>query len=478
MHQLRHIAWLTIVYTVSVATMQPLYSRLSDIYGRKALLLLSYLFFAVGILLCAVTYNFWFLVVSRMVVGAGSAGLGYMVALIFNDIIPLQDRATWQGILQIFSFLGQLIGGMLGGLLVDRVGWRWTFTLELPVAVAGAIAVMMTVRLPPLPTQKIKLDPAGKEVLRPAQKASFDVLGAAVLSSFIATLVFALSMGGNDVPWNHPVIPALLSFSLVFFASFVFVEMRSSSTPLIPLRLMIRKSTWPIFAVTFFKDMAGIPQLYLFSLYSNISSRHSTVVGGLLITLVAIGSAFGTLVSGISIRRLGRLKKLLVGSMVLLLATTLTIRFRWKGSESVGEAGFEMILCGICDGIAIGTLLVGLLKSVELNDKAAIYGAYHLCIAVSGLVGLSITTAILQSRSRVYMAEALHGQNPDNITKIIDSCIESLQCLETLPDDIQKAVSMSYTRSIGDGFTFVCVSILISLAFSLFAEEYHISPEE
>ena len=76
---------------------------------------------------------------------------------------------------------------------------------------------------------------------------------------FIATLILALSIGGNDIPWNHPIIPILLSFSVVFLACFVFFELQISRTPLVPLRLLVRRSIWPIFAVTFFKDMAGIP---------------------------------------------------------------------------------------------------------------------------------------------------------------------------------------------------------------------------
>ena len=134
-----------------------------------------------------------------------------------------------------------------------------SFLLELPVATAGAIAVISTLRLPPLPTQKSQFERFGKVDLRPSQSASFDLPGAAILSSFIVTLVFALSMGGNDIPWNHPVIPILLSFSLALLACFVFCELRTSSTPLVPLRLLTKRSIWPIFVVTFLKDMAGIP---------------------------------------------------------------------------------------------------------------------------------------------------------------------------------------------------------------------------
>ncbi|KAF6227197.1 hypothetical protein HO133_008639 [Letharia lupina] len=478
LHQLRHVAWLSITYGVSVAAVQPLYSRLSDIYGRKTLLLASYMFFTVGIILCAISYNFWMLVIARLVVGAGAAGLGYMVSLIFNDIISLQDRSSWQSALQFFVFTGQLIGGTMGGLVVDRIGWRWAFALELPVAILGFVFVFITVQLPPLPSQRIQIDQPGDSIVRPQQKLSFDIYGAMALASFVATLVLALSMGGNDVPWSHPAIPTLLVLSGLSFVFFLIIERRTLDTPLVPLYLVVRRSIWPLFVITFFKDMAFMTLLYLTSLYSNLTGHRTTTVGGLLVTTIAIGTAAGNLVAGLYIRRFGRLKDLLIGSMVMLLAAAIAIRLRWNGSEPVVEAGSEILVCGICNGIIIGTLLVGLLKSVDSTDKAAAYGALHLCTAVANLVALSVITAITQSRSRLYMAEALRDRNAENIPEIITACVESLQCLEALPPYIQVAVRESYVKGISDGFTFICVNVLVSFLFSLVTSNYKINAEE
>lgn len=166
-------------------------------------------------------------------------------------------------------------------------------------------------------------------------------------------------------------------------------------------------------------------------------------------TTIAIGTAAGNLVAGLYIRRFGRLKDLLIGSMVMLLAAAIAIRLRWNGSEPVVEAGSEILVCGICNGIIIGTLLVGLLKSVDSTgkgvdigkalldadssaDKAAAYGALHLCTAVANLVALSVITAITQSRSRLYMAEALRDRNAENIPEVV--LVGNSRILLTLAD--------------------------------------------
>ena len=150
--------------------------------------------------------------------------------------------------------------------------------------------------------------------------------------------------------------------------------------------------------------------------------------------MVSIGTAAGNLIAGLYIRRFGRLKDILISSMVLLLAGVIVIRLRWNGSETVVEATFEILVCGISNGIIIGTLLVGLLKSVDTAgkarrysqtstanscvEKASIYGALHLCTAVANLVALSVITAVTQSRSRRYMAAALRDKNAENIPEV------------------------------------------------------------
>ena len=142
-----------------------------------------------------------------------------------------------------------------GVVLLKLAGCR-AFAIELPVAVLGFASVFVTVQLPHLPTQKAQPDEQSNSSNDLHQKMSFDVYGALTLSSFVITLVLALSMGGNDVPWAHPGISTLLMLSAVSFVAFAVVETRTAGIPLVPLYLVFQRSIWPLFAVTYFKDMA------------------------------------------------------------------------------------------------------------------------------------------------------------------------------------------------------------------------------
>ena len=174
----------------------------------------------------------------------------------------------------------------------------------------------------------------------------------------------------------------------------------------------------------------------MISLYSNVLPGRSTAAGGVLATMIAVGSAVGNLIAGLYIRRFGRLKTLTTVSTVIFFGVVLIVQNRWQGAESVAEAGVEIFVCGVCNGVVIGTLLVGLLKSVNdarkssvfisvqslmLNlgkDKAAIYGAHHLCTAVAYLVALAIITAVIQSRVRLYMRDVSKEHGAEDLLPV------------------------------------------------------------
>ena len=116
--------------------------------------------------------------------------------------------------------------------------------------------------------------------------------------------------------------------------------------------------------------MTLLKLLYLISLYSNVSGRRSTTAGGLLVAMIAIGTSIGNLIAGLYIRRFGRLKALLIASLIVSFVVTIMIRFRWSGTESMAEGSIEIMICGVCNGIGIGALLVGLLRSVDSTGES------------------------------------------------------------------------------------------------------------
>ena|SRR5436305_981890 len=122
-------------YFFTLTSFQPLYGRLSDIFGRKECLLFSYCVFAVGCLGCGLATDMLQLCVARAVAGIGGGGMNSVVSILLTDIVPLRERGVWQGYLNIIFASGTSTGAPLGGLLADSVGWRWLVVGRAPPAV-------------------------------------------------------------------------------------------------------------------------------------------------------------------------------------------------------------------------------------------------------------------------------------------------------------------------------------------------------
>ena len=104
---------------------QPLYGRISDVFGRKSALCFSFGLFALGCLWCGLARSMEELIAARAFTGIGGGGMTTVVAILLSDVVSLRDRGTWQGYNNIVYASGAGLGAPLGGALADTLGWRW-----------------------------------------------------------------------------------------------------------------------------------------------------------------------------------------------------------------------------------------------------------------------------------------------------------------------------------------------------------------
>lgn len=122
---LENASWIATAYLLTVSSFQPLYGKMSDIFGRKPCLLFAYTVFGLGCLWCGLARNMNELIAARAFAGIGGGGMTTVVSIMMSDIVPLRERGTWQGLINIIYSLGAGCGAPLGGLLADRISWRW-----------------------------------------------------------------------------------------------------------------------------------------------------------------------------------------------------------------------------------------------------------------------------------------------------------------------------------------------------------------
>lgn len=108
-----------------MSTSQPLYGKLCDIFGRQPMILFAFAVFGVGCLLCGLARSMNELIAARALAGVGGGGLATVTAILLSDVATIRERGRWQGYVNIVFGTGSVLGSLVGGLLVDNIGWRW-----------------------------------------------------------------------------------------------------------------------------------------------------------------------------------------------------------------------------------------------------------------------------------------------------------------------------------------------------------------
>lgn len=122
---LRFGPWLMSAYVLAQCAVQPLYGKLSDIYGRKPCLQASYALFAMGTLGVGLARSFGEAVAGRAIQGVGGAGMVSLVSILITDIVPMHEVGSFRSYVNILATVGRGSGGAIGGLLTQWLGWRW-----------------------------------------------------------------------------------------------------------------------------------------------------------------------------------------------------------------------------------------------------------------------------------------------------------------------------------------------------------------
>src|SRR4051812_18997997 len=159
--------WITTAYMLGGTVLVPVYGKLSDLYGRKVIILTGVGIFLTASALCGIAQTSGQLIAFRALQGIGSASLFTTAFAVIADLFPPAERGKYSGMFGGVFGLASLIGPLLGGAITDNFGWHWVFFINLPI---GAVAVFFIVtRMPPL-----------RRAL--ANRPRIDVLGAVLLA--------------------------------------------------------------------------------------------------------------------------------------------------------------------------------------------------------------------------------------------------------------------------------------------------------
>ncbi|MNI68793.1 Multidrug resistance protein 3 [compost metagenome] len=138
LHDMTLYGWVAGIYMLTMTACMPIMGKLSDIFGRKRLYLISIGLFIVGSLVSGSAPSMGLLLLGRGIQGIGAGGLMPLATVIFGENYTLEQRVKLQGLFGIMMILPQLIGPMIGGYVVDHISWHWVFLINPPVSLLAA----------------------------------------------------------------------------------------------------------------------------------------------------------------------------------------------------------------------------------------------------------------------------------------------------------------------------------------------------
>lgn len=227
-----------------------------------------------------------------------------------NDLVSIEVRGIYQAYINLFFGGGSAAGAAFGGFLCDRIGWRMTFAVQIPILLAVFINGVFTTPSSLGPN----LAKRSGQGIMDAMKG-FDTAGSILLTGSVAFLILGLNLGGNVYPWKHPLVIASLVIAVVAGAIFIRVE-EKAARPVMPLAMIFSKPRGNLVFNNFFAQLGINTIIFNAPLYFQAVKLESPSLSGFRLAGPSVALTICGVSSGFIMTATGRMKWLIVvGSM-------------------------------------------------------------------------------------------------------------------------------------------------------------------
>ena len=379
--------WAFTAYLLTATISGPIYGKLSDLFGRRPVLLFAVAVFLVGSLLSGVSREMWQLVGSRALQGLGAGALFPVALAVIGDLFDAAERGKYQGLVGAVFGLSSLIGPAIGGVITDSIGWHWIFFVNIPIGLVVFAVIWRT-----LPT------------VRPAAaKPRIDYLGATVLVAALVPILIGLSNKQSGA-WADATVGGLIAAGLAITAAFVWIELRSAD-PIVPIRLFTNRSFTISVIAMFMASMAFFtPVVFLPRWFQVVEGATATQSGYQILALLG-GLIVSAILSGQVVARTGRYKLLALGSPVVL-AVGLFLLSNLRADTPLPLLWSWMFITGIGVGPIFSIFTLVVQGAVPPRQIGTATSSLTLFQQIGGTVGLAIAGTVFGAR----LAEELPRQ--------------------------------------------------------------------
>ena len=363
--------WVVTIYLLTSTITGVFYGKLSDIFGRRPMLLIGITVFLLGSFLCGLAWSMESLIVFRGIQGVGAGAIFPISLAVIGDLFTPRERGKYTGLFGAVFGVSAILGPLLGGWLTENLSWHWIFFVNLPI---GVVALFIIYRF--LPTVHGE---------RPTR--NLDYLGAAVFTVAVSLLLIGLT-NKQTMDWTDPWVGGAILASLVVGAVFLLVESRAAE-PIVPLDMFRNRGYAVTILVTFLSAMGFFGAIVYLPLWFQTVREISPTDSGLQTLALLAGLILGSIISGALVSRTGRYKWLITASL-LVMTVGLWFMTHLTSTTELPMLWFWMFITGLGIGPSFSVLTIVVQSVVPFERLGVATSNLTFFRQIGGSVGLAI----------------------------------------------------------------------------------------
>ena len=372
---LRLYSWVFSSFLLAQTATTVVFGKLSDLYGRRPILLVGIGIFLLGSILCGVAWSMPSLIAFRLLQGLGAGAIQPVSMTVVGDLYPAQERGRVQGWLASVWGVSSIVGPLAGGLIIQHVSWAWIFWINVPIGVASGVGFFLFLR---------------ERVEKHQRKV--DIPGAVLFAVATAALMVALTEAGTG-RLQVPLIALLVC--VVSGALFVRQEMRAPE-PMVSFSLWSRLVIATTNATALFGGMAIIGLKTFLPMYVQVVMQHSPLVAGFMLTAMVLGWPVAATLGARNFARFGLRPVLVLGAILLPIGAIPFVILAPSMSPLV--AGLGSLIMGFGMGFMSTAAIVIIQDSVGWAERGAATASNLFARNLGSTLGATALGALLNIR--------------------------------------------------------------------------------
>jgi EmrB/QacA subfamily drug resistance transporter len=455
--------WAITSYLLAATITGVFYGKLSDIFGRRPMLLIGVSIFLIGSVLCGLSWSMESLIVFRGLQGVGAGAIFPISLAIIGDLFDPRERGRYQGLFGAVFGLASVLGPLLGGWITDNIGWHWIFFVNVPL---GIVALFVVYRL--LPAIKDR-----------DRSRKLDLPGAAVFAVGVFFLLLGLTNKATG-QWSDLEVGGYLLIAAALTPLFLFIESRAAE-PIIPLDLFRNRNYAVSILATFLAAIGFFGAIIFLPRWLQFVQNVSPTESGLQILPLMAGVILGSIGAGILVSRTGSYKWILTGALVLMSVGIFLFTSLSAGTE-MPSLWLWMFLAGIGIGPTLSVFTIVIQSSVPFTRLGVATGNLTFFRQVGGSVGLAIVGTLFadsfadrlapslteagvpgeQAAAISSFADASGGLGQVNDTTLAEQ-LGQIPALQGFVDQVVAGIYGAFSGAIADTFWFGLGTTMIAL---------------